>query len=759
MTGKRLFLVAGASLLVLSGFGSPAYSQSRITDVKINGLERIEPETVISYMGVSMGDPLTQDTLEDSVKELFRTGMFSDVRIDAEKGVIKVNVVENPIISQISFEGNDEIKDEELRAELQLRPRRVFNRNRVQADVNRLYQIYRRSGRFSAKIEPKIIKLDQNRVNLVFEIDEGLVTKVRSIRFVGNEHYSDDALRSEISTKESRWYKFFSADDRYDPDRMAYDEELLRKFYLGNGYADFQVVSAVAELSQGRENFYMTFTVSEGARYRVGDISVRSELRDFDAEILRPEISLSSGQWYDSGKVQSSVDNLVNKLGDLQYAFVNVQPRVERDYENNLVDIVFDIKESPRVFVEKINIHGNVRTMDKVIRREMGLVEGDPFIRSKLAAAEGDIRDLNFFENVKVSTRPGSAHDKSIVDVAVSEKSTGELSIGAGYSTSDGALADLSIRERNLLGKGQDLLLSMTVAGERTEYDLSFTEPYFLNRDISAGFDIFHITRDLQDEASFDQKQTGGALRLGYPLSENWRQSLRYKYVRNIIEDVDDDASLYIQEQEGKRRTSSVMQRITYDNRDSTLFPTEGFNGWFETEFAGIGGDAQYFSGKLGGSYYIPVYENSVVLNILGEAGGIQGWGDQDVIISERHFLGGASLRGFESAGLGPRDIDTDDALGGNYFYRSAIELSFPVGLPEEMGVKGHMFNDAGSLWDVDNASGSEVRDEKSIRSSAGVGLSWRSPMGPIRIDYAIPYIKENYDKEEEFRFSFGTRF
>jgi outer membrane protein insertion porin family len=759
MTGKRFYLAAILVFVLVSASALQANAQRSIRDIKIQGLQRIEPETVVSYMGVRPGDPITQETLERAVKKLFRTGMFADVKVEPRDGILNVKVVENPIINRIAFEGNDEIKNEELEAEIRLRSRQIFTRTKVQADVNRIQQVYRRNGRFSVKIEPKVIRLDQNRVNLVFEIEEGPVTKVRSIRFVGNERYSDDALRGEISTKESRWYRFFSASDRYDPDRMAYDQELLRRFYLSNGYTDFQIVSAVAELSQDREQFYLTFTLEEGDRYKIDEIRINSELRNFNAEVLRPEITISPGDWYDVGEIQTSVNNMVDKLGDFQYAFVSVRPDVNRNRTENTIDIVFNISESPRVFVEKINIHGNVRTMDEVIRREMELLEGDPFIRSRLLASEQDIKDLDFFEKVDVSVRPGSTPDRSVIDVGVSEKSTGELSIGAGYSTSDGPLADIRIRERNLLGKGQDLLFAVTAAGERTEFDLSFTEPYFMDRNLSAGMDLFHVTRDLQDEASFDQERTGGALRLGYPLSEKWRQTLRYRYERNIIEDVSTDASLYIQEQVGTRRTSAVSQRLTYDNRDSKLFPTEGLWSWIDAEVAGLGGDAQYYSGKLGASYYHPFFEGNVVFNIMGEGGLIEGWGDENVAINERYFLGGNSLRGFESAGVGPRDTASDDSLGGNLFYRSTLEFSFPVGLPEELGVKGHLFNDAGSVWDVDNATGPDVLDESTIRASAGLGLSWRSPLGPIRLDYGMPYVKEDFDKEENFRFSFGTRF
>ena len=368
------------------------------------------------------------------------------------------------------------------------------------------------------------------------------------------------------------------------------------------------------------------------------------------------------------------------------------------------------------------------------------------------------MRDLDFFETLDIRTLQGSAPDKVIVDVSVSEKSTGELSIGAGFSTNDGPLADLRIRERNLLGKGQDLLFATTIAGSRTQFDASFTEPYFLNRDLAAGVDAFHITQDLQDESSFDQRRSGGALRMGYPLSEKWRQSWKYRLERNEITDVDTDASRFIRDQEGTRTTSAISQRVTFDDRDSKLFPTEGLFSWLDTEAAGLGGEAKYVSGKLGANYYIPVYKKSVIFDVLGEVGGIAGWGDEDVEIHERFNLGGNTLRGFERAGVGPRDRITNDALGGNVFYRGSAELKFPIGLPEELGVAGHAFTDVGSLFDIDE-TGADVLDESSIRASAGLGLSWRSPIGPVRVDYAQPFAEEDFDKDEVFRFSFGTRF
>ena len=742
-------------------FSFSDYAQEQantITDIQVSGVQRIDPATVITYLELRNGDKATMDNLNRGLKNLFATGLFADVSVRETSGTLFVDVLENPIVSEIAFEGNDDLKDNELLVEIALRPRQVYTRTAVQNDVARLYEIYRRSGRFGATIDPKIIQLDQNRVNLVFEIAEGGITKIKGIKFIGNSIFSDATLESELATKKDRWYNFLSSNDRYDPDRIEFDKELLRQFYLREGYADFQVTAANAELAKGQEEFYLTFNISEGPRYRVGEVSIDSNLRGFDGAVLRDNITLLPGQNYNADEIQYTIESMTNELGDLQYAFVDIKPDIERNIDERTIDIAYKIAESPRVFVERIDIKGNVRTIDKVIRREMRIVEGDPFNRTKLAKSEQKLRDLNFFESLSVTTRQGSAPDKVIVDVNVAEKSTGELSIGAGFSTNDGPLADLSIRERNLLGKGQDLLLSTTIAGERTQFDASFTEPHFLDRDLSAGVDAFHIDQDLQDESSFNQQRTGGAVRIGYPLSEKWRHGWRYRFENNEISDVDSDASRFIRDQEGKRTTSALSQRLTFDDRDSSLFPTEGLYSWLDGEFAGLGGDAEYVSGKLGANYFVPLYKRSVILDFLGEVGAIGSWSDENVQINERFYLGGTSLRGFERAGVGPRDINTDDSLGGNFFYRGSAELKFPLGLPEELGIAGHAFSDVGSLWDLDD-SGAGIVDENSVRLSSGVGISWRSPLGPIRLDFAQPILEEDFDKDEVFRFSFGTRF
>ncbi len=754
---KPAFIVAALSLFFVSVLPFSAALAATVRDIRVQGSERIEPTTILTYLNLNKGDDVTQDALDASLKSLFATGLFADVQISERDGVVTVHVVENPVINQIAFEGNDELKDEQLSSEISARPRQVFTRTSIQNDVERLYDIYRRNGRFSADIQPKVIKLDQNRVNLVFEISEGPLTEISSIRFVGNERFGDDELRTVITSREKRWYNIMSTADRFDQDRMAYDLELLRQFYLKEGYADFRVVSSVSELSQDKDKFYLTVTVDEGERYTVGDIRINSQIRNLDPATLMNQVSFKSKDWYDAEAVKTTIDQMTNRLGDMQYAFVNIVPDVNRDRQKKTIDIVFNINESPRVFVERINIDGNVRTLDKVIRRQMSLVEGDAFSKTLLAKSEKNIRNLGFFSKVDIKTLPGSAPDKTVLNVSVEEQSTGEVSLGAGFSTADGPLADFHIRERNLLGKGQDLSFSSTVAGTRTEFDISYTEPYFLERDLLAGVDAFHTTRDQQDESSFDQKRTGGGVRLGYPLSENLRQTWRYRIEQNEITNVDNDASRFIKDQEGDRFTSAISQRLAYDDLDSRLVPTDGYSLWLETELAGMGGDAKYVSGKLGGSYYVPVAK-SWIFNLMGEVGAVAGYGDGDVRINERYFLGGNTFRGFEKAGVGPRDLTTDDSLGGNQFYRGTAEMTFPLGLPEDLGLTGHAFTDFGSLWGLDE-SGAGLVDENSLRASAGVGMTWKSPMGPVRIDLSKPYLKQDYDVEQVFRFSFGTRF
>jgi outer membrane protein insertion porin family len=749
------WLAAGAGSPV-PAFGQTVGESFTVSEIRVEGAQRIEPDTVQSYMTVRPGETADGAALDRSLKSLFATGLFADVTLQRQGNAVVVRVVENPIINRLAFEGNSRVSDQTLRDEVRLRPRIVYTRSRVQADVQRIIDIYRRSGRFAATVEPKVIQLPQNRVDLVFEIDEGKQTEIRKITFVGNKRYSDSTLRGIIQTKESAWYRILSSSDTYDPDRLTFDRELLRRHYLAGGYADFRVVSSVAELTPDREGFLVTFTVEEGERYKFGKIDIETALRNLKPEDLKDKVTVKEGDWYNADAVESTVTNLTDTAGSLGYAFVDVRPRVRRERENKIININFDIREGPRVFVERINITGNLRTEDRVIRREFTLVEGDAFNTAKLRKSRQNVRNLGFFEKVDVANVPGSAADKTVVTTTVEEKSTGEISFGAGFSTTAGLLGDISIRERNLLGRGQDLRLGLSIGQRQQQLDLRFTEPRFLERNISAGFDAFRTSTDLQRESSFDRESLGGALRMGYRLSETWGQRWRYQLREDEVKNIKSTASLAIKEQEGTAVTSSLGHTIFYDARDSRIQPTEGFLIEFETEFAGLGGSVRYLKDDLSGTAYFPI-----TTDVIGSIGGATGYIfgiDDDVRIVNRFFLGGNTLRGFANAGVGPRDRATGDALGGQFFYRGTAETTFPLGLPNELGIRGRVFADAGSLSKVDGSFAGDT-DTDFIRVSAGVGLGWSSPFGPINIDLGFPIRKEEFDERELLRFSFGTRF
>ena len=731
-----------------------AAQRSAIGEVRVEGTQRIEVETVRSYSKLRAGDSPTDRDLDEALKSLFATGLFSDVSIRREGADVVVRVVENPIINRLAFEGNKRITDEILTDEVKLRPRVVFTRARVQADAQRIMEIYRRSGRFAVIVEPKVVRLPQNRVDLIFEIEEGDLTTIRKISFIGNERFSDGDLREVIQTTESAWYRFLTSNDTYDPDRLAFDRELLRRHYLANGYADFRVVSSAAELTPDNKEFFVTFTVNEGPRYKFGEIGLETEFKDLDADQLRSELTVAEGDWYDADKLEKSIGNLTDAVGVLGYAFVEIVPNVNRDREARAIAVTFAVEEGPRVFVERVRITGNVRTTDEVIRREMLLVEGDAFNTSKLRRSLRRIRNLGFFEDVNIENEPGSAEDRTIISVAVKEQATGEISFGAGYSTASGVLGEIGVRERNLLGTAQDLRLNLRFGTKEREGELSYTEPYFMDRELSAGIDIFSTQRDLQDESSYDREATGFALRMGYRITEPLSQTWKYVLREDEVTDIRADASLAIQEERGAFVTSALSQTLLYDLRDNRFNPTEGYFLQMDNAVAGIGGDSRYLRNRWDSAFYLPVAENWIV-NLDAGAGYVFELGE-DIRIVDRFFLGGGSLRGFEPAGVGPRDRATDDALGGEWFYRLSAGLSLPLGLPNEFGVKGRVFTDAGSVGGNDKAGDT---DDGSLRSSIGVGLSWLSPIGPVNIDISRVVRKEEYDQTQSFRFSFGTRF
>ena len=743
---------------------SEAHAQSgpAVRQIRVVGNKRIEPETVKSYLTFSEGQRYDGYKADESLKALVNTGLFENVDISQNGGVVTVSVTENAIINQVVFEGNKQVKDDTLTGEVQLKPRSVFSRAKVQADVQRILDVYRRSGYYSVTVDAQIIELDNGRVNLAFVITEGAETKVLNISFLGNKAFSDSNLRSVVTTTENNFLSFLKSTDVYDPDRLNLDRELLRRYYLKNGYADARVVSAVADLDRGGKGFFITFTVEEGELYHFGGVDIESTLASVDPASLRGELLTHGGSIYNAEQIDKTTEKLTVAVAEQGYAFGQVRPRIDRDPINRTISVVYVVEQGPRIYIERINVVGNARTRDYVIRRELRLAEGDAYNRLMVDQARQRLQNLGFFKSVKVSRDPGTAPDRVILTFLIEEQPTGELSLAGGFSSSEGVIGEIAYTERNLLGKGQFLRVKLSGSLESGQIDLSFTEPRFLDRNVSAGFDLFHKETDFEDEAGFKNQKTGGTLRVGFALSESvWFQP-NYTLLRDNIFDVEDDASAAIRQAEGEAIISSVGYSLSYDARNNRLNPTRGIYLLLTQDMAGAGGDVNYIRTVGEARGYYPVYEGiTLVGRLIG--GHITGWGGQDVRAVDAFYKGGETIRGFDSAGIGPRDPNGDrDALGGKIFYAGTVEARFPLPfVPEELGLSGAVFADAGSVYDTDVPASlvPGVKDENSIRSSVGASLLWNSPLGPLRADFAYVLTKEDFDEEEFFRFGASTKF
>ncbi len=759
-----------------------------IREVVVEGNRRVEPETVLAYMFVGEGDIYNEVEVDRSLKELFATGLFGDVTITLNGDVMTVAVVENPIINQIVFEGNSSTDDETLGEESQLQPRDVYTRAKVRSEVRRIIEIYRRSGRFSAHVDPKVILLDENRVDLVYEIDEGPKTGVRRIIFIGNHEYSDRDLKSAIQTKQSVWWNFLTSEDNYDPDRLAFDKQLLRQFYNNNGYADFKVISAIAELTPDQVDFYLTFTVSEGARYRFDKVIVESEIEEIDAENFVNTLFTRPGDTFSGQDIEVSIERLEFALGSQGFAFAQVRPDLAPREEEGLVDITYHILQAPRVYVERINISGNVRTLDKVIRRELRLAEGDAFNAAKMERSKNRIRGLGYFSEVEVINYAGSQPDRTVIDVEVEEQATGELSFGVGFSSTDNFLFDLNVTERNFLGKGQRLRVGAQLSGRVSSFVLGFTEPYFMNKPLSMGVDLFRTASNFSSFGGFDTTQTGMRLSTGFPIVEHLSLFASYTIQGENISvdpilfpgaDPDEIPGL------GTQLSSGIGLGLTYSNVDNPIRPRSGLFTSASVGYVGVGGDIKIASvnGRL--RYFYPVAE-SWTLQLKSDFGLVEGLG-QPVDANNRVFIGGQTFRGFDVAGVGPRLFDDsigfDRAVGGNKYWTAALELAFPIPLAEEFGMRGSIFIEAGALSDVDvkglfHSTGlpldqqvpdfqqpfSEavlpfLKDTGKPRLTVGIGVEWDSPFGPLTFNLAHALISEPFDDTKLFFFNVGTGF
>jgi outer membrane protein insertion porin family len=746
-------------------FSFSAYGQV-INNIVISGVERVEDETIKSYIDIVPGVSFTSEQLDSSLKKLYASNLFQRVNFTITGNTLNIKIIENPKINLVVFEGNSKVKTKDLEAEIALKPRSIYTKAKVQEDVNRIIDLYNKNGRFSAKVIPQIIALPQNRVDLIFKIEEGPMAKIEKIVFIGNKAFSTRDLLSEISSKETHWYLFLSSSDQFNPSRIEYDRELLTRFYQSKGYADFKIISVVTNVSEKKEKFYITYTIDEGIKYRFGEVKLESRLKaeSINLNELKDSITTKTNAVYDIRKVEQSINNMIKQINDKGFAFVDIAPMITLDETKALVNITYNIGESRRVYINEINIKGNVRTADKVIRREFRLSEGDPYNSTKITRSEKSINNLDFFEPTNITTSRTEDADRVDLNIKVQEKSTASLTFAGGYSTGDGPIGKVGFNEANLFGNGQNLGVGFAKSNNRLEVDLGFTEPYMFGKPISGGFDLFsHETSGNSSQyRNYSQVTRGVALRSGYAITENLRHNVYYRLAFTDINNISDNASTWVKDQEGKNVSSLIGHGLTYDRRDSAITPTEGYIVSANQDYSGVGGDTYFIrhTGKF--RYYYPVINDNVILVFATDAGNIIGLRDQNVKIGNKFFMGGSgSVRGFEFNGIGPRTKDTNEPVGGDTFYSGTLELKFPLGFGKELGIFGATFIDAGSLFspDVPVDQQANIWDSKKVRSSYGAGVGFVTPMGPIRVNYAVPMSKTDFDKTQNFDIEFKTTF
>ena len=801
--------LVGAGTMVVASVGVAAAQSA--SSIVVQGNRRVEAETVRSYFKPGPGGQVGPAQIDDAIHALYATGLFEDVHLSHENGRLVVSVVENPVIDRVAFEGNKKAKDEQLKAEVQSKPRGTLSKPMVQADVQRIIEIYHRSGRFDVSVDPKIIELPNNRVNLVFEIKEGQKTGVKDIRFVGIHAFSSGRLKDVIKTTESNLLSFLQTTDIYDPDRVEADRDLLRRFYLKHGYADVRIVSAVGEYDPAKKGFIVTFTIDEGSQYHIGTVDVVSNVHALNPASLRGSIKVSAGSVYNADLVEKSVESMTIEAAKHGYAFATVHPRGDRDFEKKIINLSFVVDEGTRAYIERINIIGNTRTRDYVIRREFDIGEGDAYNRALIDRAERRLKNLNYFKTVKITNEPGSAPDRVVINVNVEEQSTGEFTISGGYSTSDGFLAEVSVADRNLMGRGQFAKASVTYGQYSRGFGLSFVEPYLLGYRMAGGIDLFARQTLATSYVSYNTQTVGVNLRLGFALSEELTFTPRYSifqqevslpdYLNNCqfpsgelfastpagynqhtlpvnntggqLDECyyDGEASLpvRIELSKGAVIESIVGYSLAYNTLDNIKSPTSGLYAEIKQDFAGVGGDVNFVRSSAEVRNYYEVFPDVVgVLRLQG--GHLAGWGGKDLRMLDNFQMGPNLVRGFAPSGIGPRDLtpgSTNDALGGTMFWGASLEAQTPLYfLPKEVGIKLAAFADAGSLWNYKSETSwavtgetLQVADSPTVRSSVGMGLIWDSPLGPLRFDFAYALTKASYDHTQFFRFSGGTKF
>ncbi|MER9350174.1 outer membrane protein assembly factor BamA [Mesorhizobium sp. M0227] len=776
VTLSAALVVPGA--LAVQFVATSAAEAAVVSRVEVSGNQRIDAETIRNYITIKPGKAFSSSDIDGAVKALFGTGLFSDVQINQVGSTLVVKVAEYQVVNQVLFQNNKKLKDNALAAAVQLKPRGTFSQATLDADVESVKAAYRRIGRDDVTVTTQVMQLGDNRVNVVFNIAEGDRTQIAAINFVGNSAYSSRRLSDIINTKRSSWVSFILRDDVYDDDKLRADQELLRRFYYNHGYADFQVVSAVGELDSATNKYTVTITVQEGDRYTFGDVSVESSIPEVDGKSLESVIETHKGDVYNAKNVEDSIIALTEKVAGSGYAFAQVTPRGDRNFENHTISVVYTIDQGTKAYIERIEIRGNDRTRDYVIRREFDVSEGDAFNQVLIQRAKKRLEALNYFEKVDISTVPGSQPDQVVLVVDVVEKSTGEFSVGAGYSTGGdtaGPSVEGSVTERNFLGRGQFIKLSAGGGKNSRDYSLSFTEPYFLGRRIAAGFDIYKSTREYDN--NYDSDTTGATIRFGLPITDSITTQLAYNISQEKYEVDDGCGPTSPGDPDGPNCTistailngiaespwikSSVSLGLVYNTIDDMKNPHEGIYANTTVEVAGLGGDAKFVKITGRGSVYQTLSESLDLVGLIsGGAGHVEGYGDGGLRIFDQFQSTDRMIRGFAYGGIGPVDPSTGDHLGGTTYFNASAEAQFPLPVvPESFGLRGAVFADAATLYGSKVTSVAQESTDMQLRASVGIGLMWASPFGPIRIDYAIPVKKEARDDVQEFNFGISTRF
>ena len=728
-------------------------NDNQIKQIDISGAQRIDTDTIISYSNINLGDIYSEEVGNQILKDLFDTNLFSNIEISFDNNLLIISIKENPTINLVKFTGNSKLKDDDLLIEISLKERAVYSRSKVKKDIERMLSLYQRSGRLSTEIIPKVEVLENNRINLTYEIEESDVAEVSKIVIQGNEVFSDSKIKSLMKTKEKTILRFLSSADRYDPDKLEYDKQLVTEFYNNNGYPEFKFVTSIAQLSLNKNDFEIILSVKEGSKYEFGEIEVVNKLKKMNSELIRDSLPFKSGDLYDASKIKTSVDQIKNAAELSGYSFIMIDPKLNIKSEKNIVDTIIEINEGPRVYVNEINVSGNTRTVDRVIRREFSLTEGDAYNKYAINYSKDSIKALNFFSEVDVKEIRTEYPDKINLEINVEEKNTGEASLGAGYSSATSTSLNLGLKETNFLGKGQKVDFFSSFSNTRNNYDLSITEPYFNNKKLSLTGGLYSSFTD-PASVNYETEDLGLAFKAQFPIAKKIYLETRYS-LSTVKVKADSNATIYERLLAGTDTNSMIGYTLNFDNRNSPYKPSSGFRFLIDQDIAGLGGTSYYIKNRLSYNVYKRL-SNKLVGAFKLQAGNSNGYNGKYAPLSSNYKLGGKRLRGFKSGKVGPRTGNS--YTGGQYFYLTSLETNIDFNL-DAFDITSTLFLDIGSVWGLENPAYSSINDDHNMRSSLGVNFNWDSAIGPINIIYATVLESEDNDTTDNLYFDIGYNF